>query len=301
MVVAATGVEIDRRDARGTVTRRFVSGPSRDFTAVASTDFETVSREVNGTIITSYFRPESADGGKAVLDFAGSSLALFSSLLSSYPYRELDVVEVELYGAAGVEFPQLVFLAHNIYGGSARNEHYLEFVTAHEVVHQWLYGLIGNNQHHAAFIDEGLSEYLSSEVYFSAVYGPKTGRRQFALEVLHWYLSYLQSGSDLVVDQPTDSFRSVASYSVIVYAKGAIGFAQLRDVIGDEAFFAALRSYASQYEFGIATPADLRAAFAGASGRDVGTVWRTWFESARGTELFSPEDYQELLVELGLR
>ena len=43
---------------------------------------------------------------------------------------------------------------------------YFEFTVAHEAVHMWFYSLVGNNQYDDAFIDEGLTNYLSGDVYF---------------------------------------------------------------------------------------------------------------------------------------
>jgi hypothetical protein len=300
--VAATGSEIESSTSGGSTTHRFVSGPVRDVAIATGDQFEVMRSDIGGTTVSSYFVPGHAAGGEAVLEYATRALRLFDELLGPYPYRQMSMVEAELTGAAGVEFPQFMLMGTGLYGNdNRRNEHYLEFVTAHEVGHQWFYGLVGNNQHQHAFLDEGLVEYLSTEVYFSAQYGDQEGRRQFRLEVLRWYLGALQSGGDMIVDRPTDDFRSSASYSVAVYAKGAIGFAELRALTGDDAFFTALRAYVDAYEFEIGTPAALLSAFESASDQEVGPLWRSWFQAENGGEHFGPDALRELEVELGLR
>lgn len=300
--IAATGSEIEASSANGTTARRFVSGPVRDFTIVASDQLQVVRRDVGGITVSSYFEPDHATGGEAVLEYATRALVLFDELLIPYPYRQLSMVEADLFGAGGVEFPQLMLMGSSLYGDdNRRNEHYLEFVTAHEVGHQWFYGLVGNNQHRNAFLDEGLVEYLSTEVYFSAQYGEAEGRRQFGIEVLLWYLQALTSSGDMIVDQPTDDFQSSPSYAVAVYAKGAIGFAEIRKLIGDDAFFSALRAYANEYEFAIGTPTALLNAFESASDQEVAPLWRDWFEAEHGEAFFGPDALRELEVELGLR
>lgn len=300
--VAATGTEVETVTMNGTTSRRLISGPVRDFTVVTSNRFKSVSQVVAGTTVTSFYLPEDEAGGEAVLTYAARALEIFNSFLPPYPYRQMVLAEVELYGAGGVEFPQMMMMGKALYGDdNRRNEHYLEFVTAHEVAHQWFYALVGNNQHLDAYIDEGLVQYLSSDVYFSAEYGPDTGRRQYGLEVLMWYLGALQSRGDTIVDQPTDDFESAAAYSTAGYAKGAIGFAEIRRQIGDDAFFAALRQYATDYEFGIGTPPALLQAFEAASDQDVAATWEYWFEEENGRDFFSDEDFNELQIELGLR
>ncbi len=300
--VVATGDEMTD-DAEGATTRRrYVTGPVRDFTIVADDNLASVSREVQGTTITSYYDPADAEGGATVLDAAVRALDTFTDRLGAYPYREMDLVQVPLQGASGVEFPQLLFLGSDIYGDPSRfrDPHYLEFVTAHEVGHQWFYALVGNNQYDHAFIDEGLVEYLSSDVYFGDQYGAADGDRTYKLETEVWYLGHLFSAGDEVVDQPTDDFPTEAAYGATIYGKGAVAFHALRAEIGDEAFFAALRDYAARYQFGVATPADLRAAFERAAGRDLGPFWTSWFERTDGLTVFSPDDYAALRAELGL-
>jgi hypothetical protein len=299
---AATGTEIDHSSNGDTETRRLVTGPVRDVAAVVSSDLSAVSKQVGGTTVTSFFRPEHQAGGESVLAYGSRALGIFDELLIPYPYRQMTLVEVELHGAGGMEFPQLMFMGATLYDNEhPRNEHYLEFVTAHEVGHQWFYGLVGSNQHRGAFIDEGLVEYLSTQTYFSAVYGPDTGERQFGLEVLMWYLGALESRDDVIVNQPTDAFANSAVYGAAVYAKAAIGFAEINHLIGDDAFFAALRHYATAHEFGIGTPDDLLDAFEATASQEVRPVWNEWFNRAQGRDRFSSEDFQELQVKLGLR
>ena len=174
------------------IRRRYVTGPSRDFTIVADDDFASVSTEINGTTVTSYYNPEDAAGGARVLEYAVRALRLYGQLFGTYPYREMDLAEAPLRGAAGVEFPQLVFIGDSLYAPATdANAHYLEFVVAHEVAHQWWYALVGNNQYVDAFIDEGLAEYCSSAIYFGRLYGSAAGQRELD-----------QEGQDLVPQEP---------------------------------------------------------------------------------------------------
>ena len=82
------------------------------------------------------------------------------------------------------------------------------------------------------------------------------------------------------------------------YGKGALGFDAVRQVIGDDAFFAALRDYATRFRFGVATPDDLRAAFERASGQDLRVLWRHWFDTEEGTRDFTRADYADLVRRL---
>ncbi len=291
LVLVATGSVTEVEEGGATTWRRYVTGPVRDFTIVADDNYASVSQEVDGTTVTSYYNPEHAAGGAAVLRYAAQSLSIFNDLFGPYPYAELDLVDVALRnGAAGVEFPQLLYIGHDYYDNPAPEDAhagFLEYVVAHEVAHQWWYGLVGNNQYEDAFIDEGLTNYVTI-VYFERQYGAAEGAFQREINLLEPYLDALATIGDEVIHQPTDDFPSAGAYGVMTYAKAPLGFEALRAEVGDEAFFAALRDYRERMEFDVAVPADLRAAFERASGQDLAEVWRRWFEAAEGEQDVQP-------------
>jgi len=282
--VVTTGSVIENRLAGSERTRRFLTGPVRDFTIVADSDFESTSTVVDGTIVTSWFNPGTEQVGRAVLTYAAQSLALYNSLIGPYPYDEFDIVPVELYGAAGVEFPQMIYIGQSYYVGDQvpSEPSYLDFTVAHEVLHQWWYGLVGNNQYIHAFTDEGLTNFISSKVYFTRVYNARYGDRTFDDAVASPFKATIARGDDQIVDQPTDDFPSERGYVYAAYSKAPMGFDVIYNEIGDKAFFEALHAYFQTFEFGIAQPDDLLAAFEKASGKDLTALWDHWFQQAAG-------------------
>jgi len=285
--VVTTGVAFgDPTIATDAVTQRYVSGPVRDFTIVADEDFELVTTEIDGIVVNSWHNPGEEGIGMAVAEYGAQSLAVFSEQLSPYPFRELDLLPVEMYGAAGCEFPQLIYIGHDYYTEPDDLDvpSALDFTVAHEVVHQWFYGLVGNNQYANAFIDEGITQYLSSEVYFGITYGETVGDEVTASFLERPFERFVSAGDDQVVDQPTDDFEAGWAYGFAAYVKAPLGFAAIHDEIGDDAFFAALQAYVADFMFGVATPDDLLAAFEDASDQDLDAIWRHWFEETNGED-----------------
>ena len=166
--VASSGVEVASDDDDGRSTRQFVTGPSRDFTIVADETFERSEQRVGDTVVISWFEPEDEEGGEAVLGAGVASLEQFEPLLGDYPYGEMDLVQVSVgNGAAGIEFPQLMFIGGSYYNDppTANNRiSFLESLVVHEVMHQWFYGLVGNDHYDHAWQDESLANFLM--VYF---------------------------------------------------------------------------------------------------------------------------------------
>lgn len=81
-------------------------------------------------------------------------------------------------------------------------------------------------------------------------------------EVFQNYLKEYQSsaaladadtGGKLKVGSSLAEFSGSGYYTNIVYHKGALFLDVLRNEMGDEAFFAGLRAYYQQYQFGVAT------------------------------------------------
>lgn len=290
--LVTTGIETDTSaaDSNGMTTRRYLSGPVRDFTVVADADLDVVTREVNGITINSWFQPGQDQVGDAVLTYAEQSVTVIEPVLGPYPYRELDFVAVELSGAAGVEFPQLIYIGAGYYTDrlSTETPNSLDFTVAHEVIHQWFYNLVGNNQYDDAYIDEGLTNYLTAGVYVQRQYGDAAAAAVTERYLTGPFEDAVRAGRDPIVDQPTDDFSSGNAYVLAAYSKAPLGFGAIREQIGDEAFFAALENYGAEFSFGVATPDDLQAAFEEASGEDLDALWTHWFESAEGEQDLNP-------------
>jgi len=282
LVLVTPGIAVEVGSQGDEQIRRFISGPVRDFPIVADPNFASVTSDVAGTMVTSYFRPEDAAGGAQILEWATQALATFTDLFGPYPYTSLDVVTVP--NVPGLEFPQMIaidatFYANPMTAGSRPGA--IEFLVAHEIAHQWWYGLVGSNPYRHAYVDEGLAEY-SAVLYFEYRYGVEAAEEQLDAGLRLRYATMLLTDEDRVVDQPTVDFPDLVSYFTTVYRKGGLGFAALRQEIGDDAFFAGLRTYAGSMRFEVAGPDDLRSAFEDASGSDLSDFWRVWFETTSG-------------------
>lgn len=279
-----SGVETDRQRDGELETVQFSAKPSRDFVIVTSTALESTSTDVDGTTVTSWHLPQHEIGGESVLEWTANALNVFNPLLGEYPLQQLHAVEASVFNAAAVELPQMFIVGTSFYTASdiGRPVTYFEFTVAHEVVHMWFYSIAGNNQYDAAFIDEGLTNYLSGDIYFRETYGESTGDAAFETFLYRPFQRMIESNSDVIVDHPTDDFPTASAYSNAVYTKAPVGFNAIHAAMGDEAFYAALQSYVEEYAWRVATPADLEAAFQAHTDVDIREIWSHWFERREG-------------------
>jgi hypothetical protein len=284
--VVSTGIEVGAEQENSVTERRIVTGPARDLTLVLDNDFESAQASIGGTNITSWYNPGDERVGNAVLDYAAQSLTYFNELIGPYPFITLDLVPVELFGAAGVEFPQLLYIGASYYSPDQTldNPNSLDFTVAHEVLHQWWYSMVGNNQYDDAFIDEGLTNFMSSTLYFTEMYGPEAGAFMTDRYLEGPFRSNVASGNDPVVDTPTDEFASSGAYVFAAYSKAPLGFKAIFDEIGADAFTEAVQTYYLEHRFSVATPDDLLNAFEAASGRELDELWSHWFEESAGED-----------------
>jgi len=278
VVVAATGVIEVEQESGDRITRRYASGPARDFALVMSPDFERHQSLVDGVTVTSYSLPGHASAGETALGIASDSLRLYNSLFGAYPYTEFDIVEAPMRYALGVEFPGLVQIRSSLYEDPEEPV----FITtiSHEVAHQWWYNLVGNDVFEEPWLDEGLTTY-SSVLQYESDYGSSAA---------DGYLDYLESsyaqaksnGHDAPVNSSLSFFEQqglVSDYAAIIYHKGALFFDAVRDRLGDSIFFEALQRYYQEYQFGIATTDDLLRIFEETAGEQLDDFYNQWLDT----------------------
>jgi hypothetical protein len=275
-VIAAPGAVITRTTtADGWATSRHVLGPAREFTLMLSPRFQVEEAEALGTRVRSYFMPEDATNARSALYDAVMALQIYSDQFGPYPYREMAVVQAPLT-FRGMEFPGM-----NLIGSQTYNVHVkdLENLVVHEVAHQWWYNQIGSDQPMQPWLDEGLAEF-SMYFYYAGRYGEPIAQR---LRKTRWEIptaGLVARGVDAPIGRAVKDYDQ-DTYETIVYGKGALFFATLRDEIGPEAFQKLLRTYLERYCWKIATPADFQALAEEVSGKNLEALFGKW---VKGTE-----------------
>jgi aminopeptidase N len=278
VVLASTGVVIAEESSSERVSYQLVSGPVRDFFLVMSTEFEVVEQVVDGTQVQSYYLPGHKSAGEAALSISADSLNIFNDRFGAYPYAEFKIVDAPMRNALGVEYPGIVLVASQLYDDPDQPSFVV--ATAHEVAHQWWYNLVGNDVFDEPWLDEALATYSSSLYYQEVV-----GEGAYQGFTSYWedrYDEVVEDGSDASILGTLAFFEDSshgASYSGVVYTKGALFFKALREKIGDRAFFGALQEYYRDHKYGIARGEDLLSAFEESSGESLRDFYQQWLYS----------------------
>lgn len=239
-----TSTLLDRNQARHV----WATGPAREFVLHTSPLFRSAYTETYGTRVTSYWLPGQEAAGREALVYAIAALRIYSDRFGPYPFRDLRVAPGPL-SYRGMEYPQAALLGTELYTRFRNN---LEILVAHEVAHQWWYQIVHNDPVNEPWLDEALAEY-SVKIYMEELHGRKAANQ---VETSRWELPVTllkEQGVAPPVDQTVASFASGLHYETIVYAKGALFYAALRQTLGDRQFFRFLHQYLEKHRYQIVT------------------------------------------------
>jgi hypothetical protein len=217
-----------RRVAVDGLTQVFEAVDVRDLTFVADPRFGATSRLVGDTKVVVFAR--SAERRAALLREASRSLVRLERLLGAYPWRRLTVAATA--GGYAVESPGGLWIPRGAAAG------HLRWLVAHEVAHQWFYGLVGSDQARQPFADEAPADFLARHVT-----GTQRASRCDRDELDRSIYRY-----------------SAACYFEVVYVQGARVLDGMRRRAGNTAFFRALRGYVAAQRHGFGSTAELLAA-----------------------------------------
>lgn len=251
--VVASGANLVQQEE---LRYRFAALGVRDFGLAISPSYQTQSREVDGVTLAAYYLPEHAAQARTYLDVGAEALRWMSQTYGQYPLDRLALAEVSSAGSTfvGQEYPGLIMLGSGLTAGGGGVAGYLGNIVAHEVAHQWFYGLVGNDQVYEPWLDEALATWLSHEFLrsnYPELY-PSAWSNLVALN---------RRERSLLGERPVDGgvydFSDEGPYFAFVYRKGAQLIEALRERLGPAVLTDALGEYVRLYGGQVATAADL--------------------------------------------
>lgn len=273
--LASTGNIINKKEEKNKTTYKIQANAVRDFAVILSKYFDVKKDLVEDVEVISY--SIAGKKGDKALQYGVDAVNIFNNLFGKYPYEQLSVVACDFF-IGGMEYPNLVMVGQHLY--DMEEDFLLEYVVAHEVAHQWWYSLVGNNQVEEPWLDEGLTEY-STLMYFEQKYGPHIKEQILEKMIEVQYQNYvdLKSNKKVGILRSIDSFDTSFEYSSIVYSRGALFMEELREYMGEEAFYSALKEYFENYKFKNATTRDFYNICRNSTERDMSALFKKWLET----------------------
>ena len=213
---------------------------------------------------------------------AGAMLKFFSEKLAGAPYPTLALAALDDNLPGGHSPAYLVALHQALpttpYSWSddpvAFENQYPNFFLAHEIAHQWWGQAVGWRNYHDQWLSEGLAQYFAA-LFAAEDRGP---------DLLTSLVATMRETSQPVLGQGPISLgyrighirKDARAYRSILYNKSAVVLHMLRRYIGDEAFFAGLRKFYTEWRFRKAGTDDLQAAFQAGTPRNLDVFFEKW-------------------------
>lgn len=210
---------------------RFRVQGARSIAFAASSAYVSEIAQHNGVTIYSYYQGFNELGGQAMLRVARESLDLFSERFGPYPYSSLVIAEsAYLHSAVGAGI--ILHSAEGYVDYTGQPDTLLVSLLPQSLSQMWWGGVVGSNAVLEPWINGSLalySEYLYYERYYPAL--------------TEWFwenrVNYWDPEGPL--EQTAYDFSDTSLVYRNVWRSGALFMHDLRQTMGDEAFFAFLQ------------------------------------------------------------
>ncbi len=180
-----------------------------------------------------YVLPEDYEKGKKLMPEIIAHVKWFEDLLGPYPFQK------DKYGVAqtphlGMEHQSIIAYGANFNNAAMTGRDWgFDALHQHELAHEWWGNLVTNSDWKDMWIHEGFGTYMQ------ALYAEHLNGK----EAYHKYMSTMWFRNQYPI-APHSSKTGKQIYQAPIYTKGASVLHSLRYLIGDEAFFQALRTMA---------------------------------------------------------
>lgn len=260
-----------------------------DFAFTADPTYRLDETIWNGIKCVSVVEERHAPQWKTAAKFTAKVIQVYSEDFGMYEYPKMVVADAK----DGMEYPMLTL-------DTGKEPNYRGLM-AHEIAHNWFYGMLGSNETYRAMMDEGFTQFLTAwslikidgEIYkpyqkeSKIAFIRKHHHKQKAID-LRVKRGYLYSAIPRVdpalnthsSDFDGGSVRHGGGYGQ-VYSKTAMMLYNLQYVLGDSLFLSCMKHYVNKWKFAHPYPQDFRNAFIEHAGTDLNWFFDQWMETSK--------------------
>lgn len=223
-----------------------------------------------------YVEPDYEKDAKLIYNHAPEMLEFYSTRLGvEYPWSKMAHIIVREYVSGAMENTTAI-----IYGDFCQ-KHARElldanndYIVCHETFHHWFGDLVTCESWSNLTVNESFANY-SETLWGEHKYGKDEGDAHL-YEDLQGYLGQAKGGKNHNLVHFTYTDRE-DMFDAISYNKGGCTLHQLRNYLGDDAFFAGLKEYLTTNQFSTGEAHQLRLAMEKVSGEDLNWYFNQWY------------------------
>lgn len=243
LVVASNGRlrEVETHRDKTRTYHWFISNPINTYNvALNIAPYRTIEGEMDCVTgekypVFFYVLPEDYEKGQQLFPEILDHLRFFEKLLGPYPFR------ADKYGVAqtphlGMEHQSIIAYGANFSNRSMTGgtDWGFDALHQHELAHEWWGNLVTNSDWKDMWLHEGFGSYMQP-LYAEKLQGKEAYQR---------YMQNMRRFSNSLAVAPRATKSADEIYRAPIYTKGAWALHMLRYLMGDDAFFRALRRMA---------------------------------------------------------
>ncbi|MES1215118.1 MAG: M1 family metallopeptidase, partial [Bacteroidota bacterium] len=259
-----TTVQYFPESSKQSKTLQFKQNNVHDFAWFADKRFivdHDTCRLASGKVIDvfTYYTPQEKEKWNGSVKFGKDAIHHYSELVGEYPYNIVSVVQGPKSFGGGMEYPTITVISPD------EELKDLDNTIAHEIGHNWFYGILASNERDQPWMDEGINTFYDDK-YYVRKYGPRMQDDRINFET-----RAIQK-TDQPITTTAEQFNE-RNYSLVAYYKTAEWMRYLESQLGTETFNKAMQEYYRRWQFRHPQPDDFKKVIAESSGKDVELIF----------------------------
>ncbi|MCB9354932.1 MAG: M1 family metallopeptidase [Lewinellaceae bacterium] len=214
---------------------KFSAENVHDFAWAADPEFTHEKKELREGLTLHFFYqpgPETTPFFQALQQRCAEILPYMEARFGKHLYPQFSFVQG---GESAMEYPMLTLIEQTTLAANAMP------TAIHEWMHNWYYGMIGNDENEEAWLDEGFASYATADVDLHAGDDGKNIRSGLASIASRQWKEPLGT--------PANAYSDSYDYYDVVYGKGAAFLWQIRYIVGEEPFQRGMLRYYDSWHF----------------------------------------------------
>jgi len=242
-----------------------------DFAWTADPTYRIGETTWNGVQCVAIAQENNAAGWQQTAQFTAKVIATYSRDFGMYNYPKIVCADA----ADGMEYPMITL------DGGYYPSH--QSLIAHEVGHNWFFGMVGSNETYRAALDEGFTQFLTA-------WCMRKLTKESQPELKRAFAGYMEDaidGTDEVLETHSNDFHSATGHGggyKHVYYKTASMLYNLQYYLGDSVFLQAMKNYVEQWKFCHPYIEDFRNSIIQSAQTDLNTFFDQWFQTNKSAD-----------------
>ncbi|TNE80562.1 MAG: M1 family peptidase [Bacteroidetes bacterium] len=259
-----------KRKSGSTLSWNFKASNVHDFAWAADPDYVHYTKQVpNGATLHFIYQPDSLTDiyWPQLGDYMVKAMQVMNENFGVYAYSDYSFIQG---GDGGMEYPMLTLITGKRKLGS------LVGVSVHEMNHSWFQGMLGFDESHYYWMDEGFTEY-SGDVVMGELF--ESSKKDAFVGAYKGYLSIAGSSNEQPLSTHADWFKTNKAYGIAAYNKGSVFLSQLKYLVGDSLFKASMLEFFNTWKHKHPTARDLKLIFEKNSGLELDWYFEQWINT----------------------